>query len=378
MDKLSFFADDLVDYDELMELSEEGDSLVTATADIPASSTSPVSVPLPAPAASDSSAAGNNPDVAVGPLLPPAVSPGLAVEPQPSRDRSGLDRQTVRETYIRQCRVCQSRHPLRFCRQFLDMSHETRLRTVVMYRYCSRCLAQSHQARSCPSGKKCAECGEDHNTLLHAERKKAASAERPSRASRRRSRSSRRRLGRASDARRPSEEGSGPLPFPIGLGAALPLQHVVALAPSLVVQVRSPGVMVPVRAVLDPCGKQSQICASMVERLRLPASCVDGVRLCRFTVTSAYDPAQCLTLTARVCDLSHVSTPTESVPERIKDSFLGFPLADPQFYRVGRVALVFGPEVYAKIVTSQIQANPGLPVAHYTIFGWVLSGICNC
>lgn len=116
----------------------------------------------------------------------------------------------------------------------------------------------------------------------------------------------------------------------------------------------------------------------MVQGLGLPVSVVDGIRICRLTVSSAYDPEQQLTLTAVESDLQHVSTPTESVPERIKNSFIGFPLADPKFYQKGRVALVLGPEVYARVVTSQLLANPGLPVAHYTIFGWVLSGVCNC
>ncbi|XP_075150623.1 uncharacterized protein LOC142224721 [Haematobia irritans] len=108
---------------------------------------------------------------------------------------------------------------------------------------------------------------------------------------------------------------------------------------------------------------------------------VDGhirVQFCRLTVSSAYDPEQRLTFTARVHDLGRVLTPAEAVPERIKESFLGLPLADPQFYRVGRVAIVFGPEVYGRIITHRVYTSPGLPVAHYTIFGWVLSGLCNC
>lgn len=103
------------------------------------------------------------------------------------------------------------------------------------------------------------------------------------------------------------------------MALTFPIQHVVALSPSLVVR------------LLDPCGKQSQICSSMVDSLRLPVSIVDGVRICRFTVASSYDFQQSMSLSAMVTNLEHVSTPNESVPTTIKDAFQGFALADPAF-----------------------------------------------
>lgn len=274
------------------------------------------------------------------------------------------------------CRVCGGRHPLRFCERFATMSHEERLRAVIRHAYCSRCLAQSHRTKDCKSKGQCRRCKQDHHALLHSESTPPLpgknSTVRPSRRPHPYRKSSSRPCPRSetglSDTKRKLSVGS--------LGA-LPLINVVTLAPSLVVHLKSSTSSIPVRAVIDLCSKQSQICASLVRSLGLPLSCVDGVPLCRVTVVSAYDREQRLSMVARVSDLEHVYTPSESVPERLRESYDGLPLADPQFYQRGRVALVFGPELYARIITCRVQAHPGLPVAQYTMFGWVLSGLCN-
>lgn len=85
-------------------------------------------------------------------------------------------------------------------------------------------------------------------------------------------------------------------------------------------------------------------------------------------VASSYDFQQSMILSSVVTNLEHMSTPNESVPATIKDAFLGFPR---HFIKKGPVALVFGPD------KGKIKVKPSRPIAHYTIFGWVLSGVCH-
>lgn len=372
MEKISFFTDDLEDFDELMELSEEEDCLRAAPT---------VVLPPVEPAVKIDSVEKIASAVPV-PLEAPPQLPVVSVETatETKSDTATKSSVATSSSLRYRCHVCGDKHPLRFCWKFLRLSLVKRLRVVVQYGYCSRCLAQSHRTKDCRSKGRCKKCDGDHHLLLHSGSTPALTGKksdvRPS--------PSKSKMSRPSQSCNsgPSEKYRDPANLPPGANivsavSTLPLISVVSLSPSLVVHVKSTTSSIPVRAVLDPCGKQSQLCSALMKFLQLPISHLDGVPLCRFTIASAYDPKQTLTLTARVCSLEHVFTPPESVPERIQESYLGLPLADPQFYKRGRVALVLGPEVYAQIITSRVHTTPGLPVAQYTIFGWVLSGVCN-
>lgn len=375
--KITFFDDDLEDFDELMEMSQENSHPDTVPAVVlppivPAVFESPVTaVAAASPAALDA------------PLQLPKVQPELSteskVDPASKVDTASkvdiASKVAPSNPSLSRCRACDGWHPLRFCEKFLQMSLEKRLRLVVMHGFCSRCLALSHQTSKCSSRGRCRRCQEDHHTLLHAgstppgKDKKSVVRSYPYSKPWSRPR-------QMSDSG-PSEKTRISANSSFSSVSTLPLVGVTTLSPSLVVRLKSTSSSVSVRAVLDPCGRQSKICSSLVDGLQLPLTWLDGEPLCRLTVASAYDPEQCITLMARVCNLAHVFTPSEPVPAKLKEAYLGLPLADPTFYTVGRVALVFGPEVYAKIVTSRVQTAPGLPVAQYTIFGWVLTGICN-
>ena len=52
-------------------------------------------------------------------------------------------------------------------------------------------------------------------------------------------------------------------------------------------------------------------------------------------------------------------------------------LADPDFGKARRVELVFGGDVYQRIILGGVLRSPGLPIAQRSIFGYVVSGACN-
>ncbi|XP_054090327.1 uncharacterized protein LOC128922741 [Zeugodacus cucurbitae] len=65
------------------------------------------------------------------------------------------------------CPLCIESHLLRWCPKFRQMSPEIRLRTTLIYRYCSNCLASNHSKAECDSVIRCKHCGSPHHTMLH-------------------------------------------------------------------------------------------------------------------------------------------------------------------------------------------------------------------
>ncbi|XP_049306132.1 uncharacterized protein LOC125776669 [Bactrocera dorsalis] len=62
------------------------------------------------------------------------------------------------------CPLCVYSHLLRWCRR---MSSEVRMRTTLIHRYCSNCLASSHSQNECDSVIRCKCCGNPYHTMLH-------------------------------------------------------------------------------------------------------------------------------------------------------------------------------------------------------------------
>ncbi|XP_075150715.1 uncharacterized protein LOC142224817 [Haematobia irritans] len=82
------------------------------------------------------------------------------------------DIRTPQYSHYGQCLVCKRFHSLQSCTRFLQMSIEEKLEVVRQKRYCSNCLAQSHQKQVCTSTGVCRRCGGHHHSLLHRTQRK--------------------------------------------------------------------------------------------------------------------------------------------------------------------------------------------------------------
>lgn len=122
---------------------------------------------------------------------------------------------------------------------------------------------------------------------------------------------------------------------------------------------------IPVRALLDPCYRTSQVWETLTEYLQWTINLVDDSHYSDFVITSAYDPSQTQYVTVKEAKLSGGVT----LAHTLKDSFTILQLAHPIFYCSGAVALVLGSEMYARIIRPRIISQPGLPVTQYTTFG---------
>ena len=68
------------------------------------------------------------------------------------------------------CKICDKKHPLRFCRKFKKMSVADRLRMVVLHRYCCLCFSLRHKSSDCRGTRKCLKCDGRHHTMIHERR----------------------------------------------------------------------------------------------------------------------------------------------------------------------------------------------------------------
>ena len=67
------------------------------------------------------------------------------------------------------CQVCESRHKIWTCQEFLKMNVPERLVTAKRFKLCYSCLADGHSGKACPRSRLCGQygCRELHHRLLH-------------------------------------------------------------------------------------------------------------------------------------------------------------------------------------------------------------------
>ena len=69
----------------------------------------------------------------------------------------------------KKCVVCRERHPVAYCPVFKSKQLQERRKLAWEHKLCFNCLKGRHQAKCCPSKKRCLKehCSLPHHTLLH-------------------------------------------------------------------------------------------------------------------------------------------------------------------------------------------------------------------
>ena len=69
----------------------------------------------------------------------------------------------------KKCVICKHKHPVAFCPVFKSKHLQERRKIAWEHGLCFNCLKTNHQAKNCPSTKRCLKerCGRPHHTLLH-------------------------------------------------------------------------------------------------------------------------------------------------------------------------------------------------------------------
>ncbi|XP_037815538.1 uncharacterized protein LOC119606193 [Lucilia sericata] len=370
MDALTIAMEDaLLESDkEVMEVEDQGSKDTPVPDPVPVSITAPVTAPVLAPVPAPIPSPAPTPTLAVASASVPASAPELltlkvasveksseSTDPDPAAAPTTAKASKVESSGSNVCKQCKGRHPLYRCASFRKLSHEKKLRFVVLHRHCYRCLSTKHLANECKSLVKCNICHDNHHSLLHSPgkgQKKKDAKPKPHTSAQSKAKS---------------------IPYPVQ-ASNVPLRHAINLSPTLKVNLLIGNRRILVRAVLDLCCPMSYVCESLVQQLRLPVSSANGVNICGLTIGSIYAHHPQLTLSATVRKMVGIRTPPENISNDILTLFDGIQLADPTFNQSGQVALVLGPELSASIIKGKIHSSPGLPLAQYTLFGWVISG----
>ncbi|XP_058978715.1 GATOR complex protein WDR24-like [Musca domestica] len=327
------------------------------------------------------------------------ITPGGSDRRSDGKDPVATPKSTAGSTGSskRRCSWCHQKHHLRQCGRFKRLSLDKKIRTVVKHLCCSNCLDSDHLLRDCRKDPGCKQCKGKHHNLLHPSAQLSQQNNNNNKNNYNKDNKNNKNAnnkntnnninknninnnGPSTSSRsnkRPSVQ-STPSAFSSHVTTlhSMAIQPIITIGPTIVAQLVSHTKIIPVRAMLDPCAGSSQICNSLVKSLRLNTTPVGSDRFAQFTLVSTFDSAQRLLVSARVTNLTHRLSPNQSASESIKEHYQGMMLADPQFFKSSRVAVVLGAEVYPKVMKTQVYSSPGFPWAQLTIFGWVLSGPC--
>ncbi|KAH8249847.1 hypothetical protein KR032_000633 [Drosophila birchii] len=249
-----------------------------------------------------------------------------------------LDSRRTRGINSYRCRVCHGVHPLRKCRRFSRLGVKKRLRAVLANRYCANCLAHEHSDGACRRDDLCKVCYQDHHTLLHMHE-------------------------------RPASRGQSHQP-------ASPSSLRSPTAPRPTVTARESAPSVPrdatgaSQSAADPAMAPSL--SSLLQRHSVNVLPTGAV------VASKVNANLRLNLLFKIELHVRVRTPIRALSETVRAHFRDITLADVRFYLPATISVVFGADVYPKVMQPGfLKAQEGVPVAQSTVFGWVLSGACH-
>ena len=260
------------------------------------------------------------------------------------------------------CPYCKkASHPLFRCSQYHRSSVKDKLAIVQQLELCLNCINSSdHWAQACTRDS-CKKCGSRHHSTLH---------------------------GAPFPRREP--QVSNPTNDVQSLFARDSLFQV--LLSTVVVDVEDRfGQMHRCRALVDSGSQANFATVSLVNKLQLTPSRytaqVSGIG----AAESSQRPKGVVSvkfrslrsefqLTSRAIVLTQISTDVPTCPVDTtawSESLRELTLADPNFDKPGRIDMLLGAEIFAKIFTGQKTSFEHGPSAFKTELGWVLSGECR-
>ena len=151
--------------------------------------------------------------------------------------------------------------------------------------------------------------------------------------------------------------------------------HSVRLTPTARIHLKMGDRDFSVRALIDQCGATSAISRDVVRKYNIKTFTTADGEICEVLFRTRAGSSKYLDVTMKVVEAQY-STPTRDIRADIAAKFCNIVLADRDFFRAAPCDVVFGVDVYPRIILEGLMASPGLPVAQNSIFGWLLSGMC--
>lgn len=272
----------------------------------------------------------------------------------------------------RNCSMCNKEdHVLQQCPTFKQLTVDKRREFVTSRKLCFACMHSSHRVDACSSKKSCASCGSRrHNSLLHRNQEKPAVQDSGA-------------IGINPD---PQLSSNVTTSFS---GTALAVSTVVL--GTAVIHIKDAwGRPHAVRALLDSGSQISAITSDCLARLGLPkrnfsthivglaqnpVAHVQGITTCNFS--SHFEPEHVFpSVDLVVLTQITAAMPSSKLPTCVREKYRHLLLADRKFDTPARIDVLFGADVFPRIVRSHagIEHHLGFPSAFDTMLGWVIFG----
>ncbi|CAB0029097.1 unnamed protein product, partial [Trichogramma brassicae] len=276
------------------------------------------------------------------------------------------------------CPVCSESHTLEQCSKFREQSANERKGTLIRKHLCFKCFG-SHIAKDCEVDAACFMCNGSHHTLIHTTFKKQGERKSPEE-----NEVSSDEQGEQSD----SDEGSNPTKSVLtATDSNVHEEGQEALLSTARIRVSSDeGSVATVRALVNQCAQSSIVTEDLCRRLHLkkrrvkvPISGIGkgAAKSCaevRITIRPHFESSYTLTLKAYVLPEITDYQP-DSGDSEAWSRLRGLRLADPNFDRPGRVDVLLGTLVHARVMKGGLKkGNIQSQIAMNSHLGWILSG----
>lgn len=275
------------------------------------------------------------------------------------------------------CPVCKAHHELWKCEAFKNKSVSDKYDVLKKFGSCFNCLTKGHRTGACSSSNSCRECGKRHHTLLHVD---GSSNKAPT--------------------PKPAEDSTTAVVKPdettnvnkraetMALCASVSGTRKQTLLSTAVVLVHGLcNTPYPCRVLLDSASQMNFVTERFANLLSLKSEPADFTvsglngnntrirRMLRTTIGSrhgSYTIDMDLLVTPRITgDLPVKSFDVSNWPISSEQK-----LADPTFYKRGRVDMLIGAEYFWDLLENdRINLGPNLPALMNTKFGWIAGGV---
>lgn len=276
------------------------------------------------------------------------------------------------------CPICKDAHKIYVCKKFAGADLKQKWKYVKDMHLCVNCLKDNHRVKECKS-RNCSKCPKMHNTLLHnpnssENKKKAASPEKVTQAPQQTQAQS------ESSSAQPSSKVS------LVTNNHSKESNYILLATARIKLISANGHHVECRAVLDAGSQINLITDRMQKKLgckpRTMSMTVEGVGVnetrMRHQITIQFQSkindfttkvdAHIIPKIVSNQPMQFLSTEAWGIPQDVV-------LADPDFYKPGRIDCLLGAEVFFELLRDgQIKLAENLPILRNSVLGWIVAG----
>lgn len=307
------------------------------------------------------------------------VNPGVKREQTSVKTKSFHATSTQENTAItrnKSCSMCNAEHALCHCKDFGKLQPNERSDFIKKSNLCFNCLMPGHTVMKCRNRMSCRRCNRRHHTLLHHT------------------------SGGPSDNVKTHHnqivEDKANIEYEEEPQTTISTHFVsersmALLATALVRVTDEQGHSTILRALVDQGSQANFVSERAAQLMKAKRSClkgtITGVGSARTTVNhmvhielhSRHDDDFKLAIKAYVMPTrltSHLPSKTITGNIYTWPHLRELTLADPSFYSPGRIDILLGVEVCAKILKPEIiNGPPGSPCAQNTSLGWILFGM---